>query len=119
MTRPGDRLRAFAARWCCADTMARIVDPLIADLQVEHAEATRLGQRWNARRIHVAGWFAFFKVIVVCTWTSGLAWHRWTADERRMFVRTLTVSSVLIIAVTALLELTPIMNAAQSWAWAV
>ena len=32
MNRPGD-LRAFAARWCCADTMARIVDPLIGILE--------------------------------------------------------------------------------------
>jgi predicted benzoate:H+ symporter BenE len=33
MSGPGDRLRAFASRWCCADTMTRLIDPLIADLQ--------------------------------------------------------------------------------------
>jgi hypothetical protein len=113
--RPGDRLRVFAAGWCCHDTMTRLIDPLIADLQLEYADAVRRGQRWRSRLVHIGAWVAFFKVIAICTWTSELAWHRWTADERRMLVRTLTFSAGLIIAVTALLELTPMMNAAQSW----
>jgi lipopolysaccharide export LptBFGC system permease protein LptF len=115
VNRPGDRLRAFAAAWCCPETMERVIDPLITDLQVEYADAVRRGQPWEGRRVYISAWIAFFKVIAICTWSSGLAWHRWTADERRMLVRTLTFSTVLIITVTALLELTPIMNAAQSW----
>jgi hypothetical protein len=84
--------------------MERVIDPLIADLQVEYADAVRRGQRWKSRRIQIAGWFAFFKVIVICMWTSGLAWHRWTADERRTLVRALGFSAVMIAAMTPLLE---------------
>ena len=36
MTRPGDRLRRFAAIVCGPETMARLVDPIVADLQAEY-----------------------------------------------------------------------------------
>ena len=39
MIRPGDRLRARAARVCRAETMERLIDPLVADLQTEHRRA--------------------------------------------------------------------------------
>jgi hypothetical protein len=71
VTRPGDRLRAFAAGWCCPETMERVIDPLIADLQREHGEAVRRGLMWRSRWIQIAGWFAFLKVIVFCTWAGG------------------------------------------------
>jgi lipopolysaccharide export LptBFGC system permease protein LptF len=70
---------------------------------------------WRSRWIQIAGWFAFLKVIVFCTWAGGLARRRWTADERRMLVRTLMFSAVLIIAVTALLEISPIMTVGRDW----
>jgi hypothetical protein len=114
MTRPGDRLRAFAVLWCCADTMTRLIDPLIADLQHEHAQAVRRGRVWRSGLIRVGGWIAFFKVIAICTWTSGLAWHRWTADERRMLVRAVGFSALLIVAM-ALLEMTPFMPNLRYW----
>jgi hypothetical protein len=44
MTRSGDRLRTIAARVCSAATMERLIDPLIADLQTEYAEALRHGR---------------------------------------------------------------------------
>jgi hypothetical protein len=104
--RPGDRLRIFAALWCCADTMARVVDPLIADLQHEHARAIHDGRVWRSRAIRVAGWIAFAKVIAIWTWTGESAPHRWTSDDRRLLARTLALSAVLIIAFTALNLLT-------------
>ena len=36
MTRPGDQLRAWASRFISAGTMARVVDPAVADLQLEY-----------------------------------------------------------------------------------
>jgi len=39
----GDRLRSFAHRVCAPPTCERLIDPLIADLQFEHAQATRAG----------------------------------------------------------------------------
>ena len=38
MSRPGDRLRALAARVCDAQTMERLIDPVVADLGGEPAE---------------------------------------------------------------------------------
>ena len=40
---PGVRLRVIASRLCGAQTMERVIDPLIADLQLEHAEAVTRG----------------------------------------------------------------------------
>ena len=33
------------------DTMTRVIDPLIADLQLEHEEAAHAGRRWKARLV--------------------------------------------------------------------
>jgi lipopolysaccharide export LptBFGC system permease protein LptF len=95
--------------------MTRLIDPLIADFQVEYADAVQRGWRWKSRWLQFGAWTAFFKVIVICTWTGWLAWHRWTADERRMLVRALTFSGVLVSAMTLLLEITPFMPALRYW----
>jgi hypothetical protein len=108
MTRPGDRLRAFAARWCCDDTMTRLIDPLIADLQHEHAKAARSGWHWRSRAIRIAGWMSFFKVLAICAWQGELVTHRWTSDDRRALIRAAAWSVVLIVAITALFELSPL-----------
>ena len=55
MTRPGWRLRGMAARIFDHKTMERVVDPLLADLQKEHAEAIRRGRVWKSRWIRLAG----------------------------------------------------------------
>jgi hypothetical protein len=70
MRRPGDRLRAFAARFCSAETMARLIDPVIADLQAEHSQALRHGRLWRSRWVRLAGYIAFAKVFVICEWSS-------------------------------------------------
>ena len=62
MTRPGTRLRALAARLLNPTTMERLIDPAIADLQSEHADALRHGRVWQARRVRVATAVAFWKV---------------------------------------------------------
>jgi lipopolysaccharide export system permease LptF/LptG-like protein len=55
MTRPGLRLRAFAARFCSTPTMNRLIDPTIADLQREHADARQRGAMWTARWVRSRG----------------------------------------------------------------
>jgi lipopolysaccharide export LptBFGC system permease protein LptF len=82
--------------------MERVIDPLITDLQVEYADAVRRGQPWKGRRVYISGWIAFFKVIAVCTWSGALSWHRWTKDDRRALIRSLTFSGVFIVAFTVL-----------------
>jgi hypothetical protein len=49
MTGPGLRLRALAARFCNTQTMNRLIDPTIADLQTEYIDARRRGAIWSAR----------------------------------------------------------------------
>jgi len=64
MTRPGDRLHAFASRVCSNKTMYRLVDPLIADLQFEHAEMLARGERWRARLATMRAIVALARVLV-------------------------------------------------------
>jgi hypothetical protein len=64
ITRPGDRLRAAAAHVFDADTMDRLIDPAVADLQAEYAEASRAGLTWRRRWVRFAGYIAFAKVAV-------------------------------------------------------
>ena len=111
MRRPGDRLRLFAARWCRPDTMARVIEPLIADLQLEHAQAVRSGRVWKARAIHTAGWIAFLKVLTACAWTDTISLsHGWTADDRKALLSAVAFSSLMIAIAVVLLELTVVAN---------
>ena len=63
MTPPGDRLRRFVSRVCSDESMRRLVDPVIADLQFEYADAKRRGHRWRARIVHIRGVAAFAAVV--------------------------------------------------------
>lgn len=61
---PGARLRQAAARYCGERAMTRLIDPVIADLQMEYKAAVRAGRVWYGRWIWMTGCVAFFKVIV-------------------------------------------------------
>jgi Lipopolysaccharide export system permease LptF/LptG len=65
VTRPGETLRSIAQRFCTPATMERLIDPVIADLQCEHADAVVHRRVWHARWIRVAGYVAFWKVAVI------------------------------------------------------
>jgi hypothetical protein len=103
MNSPGSRLRTFAAGWCCRETMERVVDPLIADLQREHAEAHRSGRVWKSRWVHVEAWIAFVKVMAICAATSLTSLEAWTPDDRRYLTRAALISAVTTVVATALL----------------
>ena len=106
MNRPGEGLRSFAASWCGRDTMTRVIDPLIADLQLEHEEAARAGRRWKARLVRAVAWVAFIKVVVICVSRDGISWHGTSAaDDRRVLARVLAWSGAIMMVVIALLEL--------------
>jgi lipopolysaccharide export system permease LptF/LptG-like protein len=100
---PGNRLRAFAAGWCCRETMERVIDPLIADLQREHAEAVRSGRIWKSRWIQVAGWTAFAKVVVLCAAASLTSIEEWTPEDRRSLTKAAVISVVTLVVITVLL----------------
>ena len=61
-TMPGDRLRRLAAAVCRPETMERLVDPILADLQSECADAA--AQRgWKGRLALWRGYLAFWKAL--------------------------------------------------------
>jgi hypothetical protein len=70
MTRPGARLRSWATRLLDPSTMERLIDPMIADLQCEHAEAVRHGRLWRARWVRVVSGIAFCKVAALAVFAS-------------------------------------------------
>lgn len=99
--RPGERLRAWAARMCSPDTMTRVIDPLIADLQVEHADAIARDDHRRARRIRFTGVAAFWKTMVVCEWRRSAPVALWTAGAAAattMVFAVLLLSSVMQVA---------------------
>ena len=51
-------------------TLERLIDPAIADLQCEHAEAVRHGRLWRARWVRVASGIAFCKVAALAVFAS-------------------------------------------------
>jgi hypothetical protein len=91
MTRPGDRLRACAARLFDAGTMERVIDPAIADLQCEPASVT--------------GYIAVLKVSAMCGWREvAMATQDWTAGDRRAVKRTLIAAAGITLISTLALE---------------
>jgi len=106
MSRPGDRLRATAARMFDQRTMAQVVDPLIADLQVEYAEAIRDGRVWRGRCILAAGLVGFFKTIALCAADEAIrSPGGWTVDDHSAMSRTLGFSVAAIAVMTVALEI--------------
>ena len=115
--KPGHRLRELARRICAADTLERIVDPLIADLQFEHGGAVRAGRPWRARLRLLAGYLGFWKAIGVCATRAVICdtRRRASADDHAMG-RTLAYSAATIAGLMLLLALLPFprLNAARS-----
>lgn len=103
MRRPGARLRAIASRLCSAQTLERVIDPLIADLQLEHADATRQRGAWKGRWIRLVAAVALFKVIVLCGGRAMMPLRDARADEHRALVRTIGFSAASMSVLATLL----------------
>ena len=105
----GDRLRSFAHRVCAPPTCERLIDPLIADLQFEHAQATRAGRPWRARRLRLSACVAFWKTLGFCATRSAAAGTRaWAAADGHAMGRTLGYSAAIITTLVFLLALMPL-----------
>jgi hypothetical protein len=104
MKRPGARLRALAAGLCCAQTMERLVDPTLADLQAEYENAVSGNRRWESRRVLVLGHIALIQVLTVHGGmrAMGILRHS-TSEDRRTLIRTLGASAVIMIVGTLVL----------------
>ena len=104
MKPPGARLRAIAARLCCADTMERLVDPTLADLQTEYENAARRNRTCESRRILVLGHVAVVRVMAVHGGMQAMEFVRCrTAEDRRTLIRTVGASAAIVIVGTVVL----------------
>ena len=111
MKRPGARVRAIAARLCRAETMARLVDPTLADLQAEYGNAISCNRKWESRRILAQGYLALVQVMAVHGGVRVMAILRESTDEdRRALIRTLAASAMIMMVATVVLAVIPFSN---------
>ncbi len=106
----GDRLRALARRVCAVETLERVIDPLIADLQFEHDNAMRAGRVWQARKTQLSAYFAFWSTLAMC---AGRTVQGWAARDEHAIGRTLGYSTAIIAILTLILALMPLAAVAQ------
>ena len=106
MKRPGDTLRSLAARVCSASTMERLIDPVIADMQCEHAEAVRQRRVWRCCWIRMTGCWAFWKgagMHSIEALKGGV--QEWLGRDDRAMGRVLGFVAAATVVVTLLLQL--------------
>jgi hypothetical protein len=107
MSAPGRRLRALAARVCSQKTMGRLVDPIVADMQIEYAASSH-ASAWRRACVLAQGYAGFWKALLLHTVSSAA---RQTDLERdSVFGRTAAFSIVGFLLVTLLLTLPPLLS---------
>jgi hypothetical protein len=108
MRRPGRWLRAAAARLCATPTLDRVIDPIVADIQLEYEEAVRAGRFRRAAWIRVSGYCAFWKAIALHAGQAGprALWTGLGADDW-MLGRIILYSVLAFITVSLLLTASP------------
>ncbi len=104
--KPGTRLRSLASRICSAQTMDRLIDPVIGDMQREHDQGTSTNGPWERRWVLLQSYVAFWKVVAF--WLP-VAWIARVARERSgsPLFRALAAAAVTMIVTTALLVAVP------------
>jgi hypothetical protein len=100
MTRAGWRLRALAARWCDETTMARVVDPAIADLQFELDEASARRSALEYLRVWFAGQTGFWKVLAWQLITGHAGAGRRAVEQTSPLVRLALVTALAVAFAT-------------------
>ncbi len=105
---PGRTLHRLAAVICSADSLERIVEPAISDLQNEHG---RHGTSGIATRVWalVAGYAAVLTVIIICAFDT-----RIESSDRRDLQRTLIWTAGFVGGVVALLALPAVQSRSDS-----
>ena len=100
---PGNALHWIAARICCSKALERVVEPAIADLQKEYADAAMTGKPrrpWTLMRSYLA----ILEVIAMCAFGVFAA----TDDDRHTIVRTIAWAFGLTAMFIAFLMLPPL-----------
>jgi lipopolysaccharide export LptBFGC system permease protein LptF len=108
MTRPGDRVRSVASRLFRSETMERVIDPVLADLQCEYGEARAHGLLWRARLSLVRSYFGFARALL---WLGArTACRPLVEGPRSEAARTCLVSVFASAIVTIALVIPPLVN---------
>lgn len=109
MRPPGEMLRTAAARVCSTRTLERLVDPIVGDMQIEHAEAMRAGRRWRAARIRAGGYAACWKALGLHAIDAlpRALWQAFAADGTGLG-RTIACSLTLFVVLSLALAAWPI-----------
>lgn len=112
MTRRGATLRRVAARVCDEQTMARVIDPAIADLQFEQDAATGPRRR---RAALVGGYVGYWKALSWCACRAiVLSPVRWAREDDGAMARTVALACVLGAVVTIGMTLPPLVSERQT-----
>ena len=81
--------------------MERLIDPVIADLQCEHAEALRHGRVWRARWVRIVNGIAFCKVAAVAVVAANRRGARATAVALSAATALMALTICAVLADTA------------------
>ncbi len=101
-----DRIRAIATRLFAAETMERVVAPVLADLQCEYDEALARRQVWRARLSLIRSYYALGRALF---WLGvRAAWH--TDSPRSEAARTCLVLAVASAVATIALVIPPLLQ---------
>jgi hypothetical protein len=120
MSQPGARVRALAARLCNAIMMERLIDPIVADLQLEYDQAIRHGWTWRSRWLRVVGYVALLKAIALYgAERARRTFYDWTVDDHRGLGRLLGVSGAATALATFALMLPPLLAISSPRHWSV
>jgi len=85
--------------------MERLVEPIIADLQVEYTKAIGDGRRWRAGAILIAGYAGLAKAFVLHLLHVLTNVGSWSESDRRAIARALTVGTIVMAVVTVILSI--------------
>jgi hypothetical protein len=111
MTRPGENIRSIASRLLRSETMERVVDPIVADLQCEYDQALEGGTLLSARLSLIRSYLGLGRALV---WLG----MRYVGDPRTSnpgsdVARTWMVSVLALAILTGALVIPPLL----SWPW--
>ena len=106
---PGRALHRLAACLCSPNTLERIVEPAVADLQKEYSGASGVAGRI---RILLAGYIAILKVMAMCVGRVSV-----DTDEDRRHLLTLLSWSAAMVAVFIVLLMVPPVVAHPKMGW--
>ena len=114
------QFRRFLLRHCSSVTMARLVDPILTDIDIEAAAAAAIGRRWASRRIRIAGSIALLQGLAFYGWTRFWSIQEWSREDRGALARTLAYAAALSAAATPLLMLPVIIQLpANRWLYLI